>query len=257
MRLTYLLLPFLGLACGFLGEEPPPEPLEPFPLVLPEWVMSTWQRVVEVDDRPVIEIGCDGRIQTLDIGEAGHIALSLGSVTSRVQGSALELREDGSLEITLEEGGSLEVEETEDALLHVRAPTLGLAEPVLFADADRSMTERLLAPASRCGSEAMDLSGLAALTDSRFAALASPCMQPGLVLRLERARPSLRRAGLDYRVLAATPVEEGTWLTVQDEQGRRHGLRLDPQADGSVRIWQRTDRGMSSELLHPASGRCR
>ncbi len=252
---TLLAATLFGLGCGLLGEKPPPPPPEPMPLILPTWVMDTWQQVTPEGDRPVVRLDCQGDVLEIVIGDDGRITVGQGDDRTELLGTGLDIGSDGSLTITLSQGGRMRLEEVEPGVVRFKGGHPALAKGGNFVSADAPAVERLFASAEDCGARALDLSGLSRYSDRAFSSDGDPCMQAGLLLSLGGARPELTRMGMRYRIVAAARTDAGTWVTLEGQQGGLHGMRIDP-TDAGLRVWQRTSTGMSNEQLEPVRGRC-
>ncbi len=247
----------LSLGCGLWDEEPPQPPPEPMALILPTWLMGTWEMVSVVDDHQVVEVPCDGALVTVEVGDGGHISVGQGADRDDLLGTALKINEDGSLTIALDKGGRIQIDSTtEPGVVHMKGGHVLLSEGVLMASVDDAVVEHRHAPAAECGSSALQLSGLSRIAGHAFNSDGNPCMTAGLRLSTGGARPQLTRSDIAYRVVAAQPASVGTWLTVQDPDGGTHGMRVDPLDDGGVRIWQRVGEELANEVLLPVRGNC-
>ncbi|RME23054.1 MAG: hypothetical protein D6798_14340 [Deltaproteobacteria bacterium] len=253
-----ILFAALALGCG-LGDDPEAQapPPEPMALILPPWLMGTWEMVQVEDTHPVVRIPCDDAVLTVEVRDGGHIIVGRGDDRAELIGTALTIEDDGGLTIDLQQGGRIRVEDTTDpGIIRMKGGHRLLSEGVRLASVDDVVVEHLHEPVDRCGPDALDLGALAPVADRDFNSDGDPCMASGLRLSTTGSTPVLIRSDIRYRVVASTPGAGGIWLTVEDDAGRLHGMRLDLLDGGAVRIWQRGGDEMAHEVLLPVQGTC-
>lgn len=244
----------LGLGCGFFGAgEPEPEP-EPLPIVIPPSVVGTWWQTTTLDDRTVLEWGCDGADLRLELPQGGPVSLQWPDSTLTAELTMAEVLSDATVLLTTADG-QLNLDDTDSGLLRAKGELFGLDRGVLFASAESAAVEQIHPIPVACGRE-LDLSALTGLSEGRYNADGDPCVAAGLSLSLSGSRPLITRSGMEYEIAAVGQSDGGIWVTVQGDRGRLHGMRLVPGGDGSLQVWQRLDTGMAAETLNRIEGLC-